>query len=231
MAEINKEAAEHSSIENVSQALSKAEQFIENNKKIISVLAIAIILIAGGIWAYKKLYIAPMEKEAYAQMFVAEQYFEKDSFQLALNGDGNNWGFVKIIDEYSPTKAGNLAQYYAGICYLHLGKFQQAIDALEDFDSDDKLVAPIAKGATADAYVELGKTDKALSLYLKAAKLNKNEFTSPIYLMKAAQIAELLNDYNKALEIYKEIKKEFPRSSEGRQIEKYIARAEILAKK
>ena len=228
MAEIIKDQAEHSSVENVGQALTKAEKFIENNKMTISIFAVAILLIAGGIWAYKRLYVAPMEKEAYAQMFVAEQYFEKDSFQLALNGDGNNWGFEKIINEYGPTKAANLASYYSGICYLHLGKFQQAIDALEDFDADDKMITPVAKGAIGDAYAELGNTEKALSFYLEAADAGENDFTSPIFLMKAGELAENLKKYDKAIDSYQKIKKDFPRSNEGRQIDKYIERAEIL---
>lgn len=228
MSEINKESADHSGIENVGHALTKAEQFIENNKKPVSIIVIAIILLVGGFFSYKKLYIAPLEKKAHIQMFVAEQYFEKDSFNLALNGDGNNWGFIKIIDEFGATKAANLSHYYAGICYLHIGKFNEAIEQLEDFSSSDVLIASIAKGAIGDAYAELGKKEDALKYYKKAAKINENDFSSPIYLMKAGQVSESLNDYKQALEFYTEIKEKFPRSTEGRQIDKYITRANIM---
>jgi tetratricopeptide (TPR) repeat protein len=226
MAEITKDTHEHSNIENVGQAFSKAEHFIEKNQTILTIIVLTIIISIGGFYSYKKFYIAPLEKEAQSQMFVAEQYFEKDSFNLALNGDGNNFGFLKIIDEYGATKAGNLAQYYAGICYLQTGKFQNAIDNLEDFSADDKLVSPIAIGATGDAYVELGNKEKGLSLYMKAAK-KENEFTSPIYYMKAGIIAEQLGNNKKALEVYNIIKEKYSKSYEGRQIVKYITRAQL----
>jgi tetratricopeptide (TPR) repeat protein len=230
MAEDKKVATEHTAIENVGEALSKAEQFIENNQKILTIIVVALVVVVGGFFGYKKLYLAPLEKEASSQMFAAEQYFEKDSFNLALNGDGNNFGFVKIIDQYGLTKAANLAHYYAGVCYLQTGKFQNAIDELEKFSADDKLVSPVAIGATGDAYLELGNKEKALKNYLSAAK-KKNEFTSPIYLMKAGGVAELLGDYKQALEIYQQIEEKYPRSFEGRQIKKYITRAEIKAGK
>jgi len=230
MAENKQEATEHTAIENVGEALSNAEQFIEKNQKILTIIVVAIIVVVGGYFLYKKAYLAPLEKEASSQMFFAEQYFEKDSFNLALNGDGNNFGFLKIIDEYGATKAATLAHYYVGVCYLQTGKFQNAIDNLEKFSADDKLVSPVAIGATGDAYLELGDKEKALKNYLKAAK-KKNEFTSPIYLMKAGGVAELLGDYKQALEVYQEIQDKYPRSFEGRQIKKYITRAELKSGK
>jgi tetratricopeptide (TPR) repeat protein len=223
--------ADHSSIENVGQALSKAEQFIENNKTPMIVIVSAIIIVVGCFFLFRKFYVAPQEKEAQEQMFVAEQYFEKDSFNLALNGDGNNWGFIKIIDEYSITQSADLAHYYAGICYLHIGRFQDAIDHLKKFDGDDKLIAPIALGATGDAYVELGNKEKGVKYYIDAAEESENDFTSPIYLMKAGGIYESLKEYTKAVEIYKSLKINYPRSNEARMIDKYITRAELLSGK
>jgi len=227
MSEVNNE---HSGIENVGEALSKAELFIEKIKSRIIIAVAAIVLVIGGYFVFKKAYVAPMEKEAQEQMFVAEKYFEKDSFQLALNGDGNNWGFLKITEEYGITKAADLAHYYAGICYLQTGNFKAAIEHLEEYDGDDKLIAPIAVGATGDAYVELGDLKKGAKLYEKAADMSENDFTSPLYLMKAGVIYENLKDFKKALAIYKQIKKDFPRSTEGRTIDKYITRAELLSK-
>ncbi|MGC8803195.1 MAG: tetratricopeptide repeat protein [Bacteroidales bacterium] len=217
--------------EGVAHALSSVELFFENNKKIIIIVLVAIVVVVGGFYLYKKAYVGPLEKEAQEQMFMAERYFERDSFNLALNGDGNNWGFLKIIDEYGITSSANLARYYAGICYLHMGNFQAAIDQLKKFHSSDKLVRPIALGATGDAYAELGDYDKALKYYQKAARKGDNDFTAPLYLMKAAGICELQKKYDKALEIYQTIKKEYPRSNEARLIDKYITRVELLLKK
>jgi len=217
-------------IETVQTALSRSEQFIENNQKILIGVVLALVLIVGGYLGYKKWYLQPLNEEANTQMFVAEQYFERDSFNLALNGDMNYPGFLTIIDEYSSTKAGNLAQYYAGICYLQLGKFQEAVDYLESFDSDDKMLKPIALGATGDAYLELKQDKKAVEYYIKAGKFVDNQFTSPLYFLRAGIVLENMKDYKGALEQYKFIKEKYKNSTEGRTIDKYIAKAEILSK-
>jgi tetratricopeptide (TPR) repeat protein len=163
-------------------------------------------------------------------MFGAQQYFEKDSFKLALKGDGNNPGFLTVIDEFGGTKAGNLAHYYAGICYLKTGQFQQAIDNLESFSADDEFVAPIALGATGDCYMELGKTDQAIDYYNKASKKSENEMTTPLYLMKAGIASEIKGDFKTALENYNTIKEKYKKSQQATEIDKYIARAELKTK-
>jgi tetratricopeptide (TPR) repeat protein len=215
-------------IELVEHALSRTEQFIEDNKKILTIVVVSLVIIVGGYFGYKKLYVAPMEDEAKSQMFVAEQYFEKDSFRLAIKGDGNYIGFLGIIDQYGVTKAGNLAQYYAGVSYLHLGQFQEAIDHLTKFDASDKMIAPIALGATGDAYLELHNNSEAVSYYKKAIKKAEgNKFIAPIYLMKLGLAYEVGNDYQNALETYQRIDNEYGKTSEGRNIEKYIQRAKL----
>ena len=161
-------------------------------------------------------------------MWMAEQYFAKDSFNLALNGDGNYLGFLDIIEEYSITKSANLANYYSGISYLQLGQFENAIEYLKQFESDDKMIAPIAYGAIGDAYVELNNFDDALVFYNKAVNTSENNFTTPIYLMKVSFVHKQNEDYKKALETYKKIEKDFPNTSEGRQVSKYIAQIEVL---
>ena len=213
-----------SGIENVEYALSKTEQFIEDNQKVILIILAVVFVIVAAFLGYNKFYLQPIEKEAQSQMFVAEKYFQADSFKLALYGDGNYLGFIDIIEEYGVTKSANLAQYYAGISFLRNGEYDNAIEYLSDFSSDDKMIGAIAKGAIGDAYVELGELDKAASYYSKAVAHNKNEFTCPIYLLKEGEIYEDLGENDKALEIYKTIKKEYPLSAEGRNVDMYIAR-------
>lgn len=217
-------------LEDVSGALSKSEQFIEDNKKRLTYIVGFIVIVVLIYIGYNKLYIAPMEQEAHSQMFYAEFYFEKDSFRLALEGDGQNLGFLDIIDEYGASTAGNLASYYAGVCYLQMGDFETAIDYLEDFSSNDIMISSMAKGATGDAYLELGEEGKALSNYLDAANDKPNDFTSPVFLLKAAYLYEKKSDYNKALEVYQRIQKEYNKSNEGRKMDKYIARVKELMK-
>lgn len=210
----------------VEQAYSKTEQFIEEKKNLLATVTILIVVIFGGYFAYKYLYILPMDEEAQKQMWKAEQYFEKDSFDLALNGDGNYFGFLQIIDDYSLSKTANLAHYYAGISYLRKGEFETAIEHLDDFNSDDVMLSPIAAGAIGDAQMELGRTEDALAQYVKAAEMSDNQFTAPIYLMKAGLAYELQGDYAGAKKAYEKIKSNYPESTEGKNVDKYLGRVD-----
>lgn len=215
----------------VEEAFSKTEQFIEKHQKIILIVIGVIIVVVLGFFGFRRFYLSPKEKEAQSQMFMAEKYFEQDSLKKALNGDGQYLGFLAVIDEYGITKSANLAHYYAGICYLKLGQFENAMTYLKKFDADDQVVAPMAKGAMGDACMELKQIEKAAGLYLEAAEIKKNDFTSPLFLMKAAWANEELGNLEKALSYYKRIKEEYPRSNEGREIDKYISYTEGLLKK
>lgn len=215
-------------IVDVQEVYSKTESFIENNKKVLSMVLGGIVVVIGLYFAYTQIYLGPKEIEAQSSIFMAEKYFEKDSLDKAINGDGVNYGFIDIIDEYSGTKTANLAHYYLGISYLRTGAFEDAIEQLKAFSSDDIMISSIAIGAIGDAYMELGNVDDAISYYEKAAKNNENELTTPMYLFKAGLAYEEKGDYANAFDKYTTIKKDFSDSSEGRTIEKYLARAEAL---
>ena len=212
-------------IEAVQDALSKSEQFIEKNQKIITYVVGAIILIILAYFGYNKFIQIPKEKSAQTAMFKAEYYFDKDSLDLALSGDGESFGFLDIIDDYGSTKAGNLAKYYAGVCYLNKGEYEEAIDYLKKFSSDDMIVSGMAYGAIGDAYMQLGDADKAVSYYLDAANHNPNDFTSAPFLLKAGWSYEILEKWDKALSMYEKLKKDYPKAREARDIDKFIARA------
>jgi tetratricopeptide (TPR) repeat protein len=203
----------------------KVESFYFKNKKQIFYALIGVVVLAGGYVGYKKLIVEPMEVTAQNEIFRAQQYFEMDSFNLALKGNDQFKGFEAIADEYGASKAGNLAHYYAGICNLRIGQYQAAIDQLEDFTTDNKLVAPLAIGAIGDAYVELGDLDKGTKYYLKAAKMSKNKLTSPVFYKKAGLAFEEKKEFGDAVDVYTTIKKDFSESQEAQDIDKYIARA------
>ena len=210
----------------VEEVYTKTEEFVENNKKSLTIIVGAIVVLVGLYLAYSNFYQGPRETEAKSSMFAAEQFFAKDSFNLAINGDGANYyGFLDIIENYSGTKAANLANYYVGVSYLRLGDYEQAIEYLKQFDGDDIIVSTMAIGLIGDAYSELGDDEQALEYYEKAGKHNANKFTSPYFLMKAGAAAERLGDYQKAFDSYSKIQKEYPESTEAREIEKYIERA------
>lgn len=215
-------------IVDVQEVYSKTENFIEANKMALSIGLGVIVLVIAAFAFYYKIYLPPIESEAQENMFWAEKYFEQDSLILAINGDGVHLGFVDIVDEYSGTKAANLAHYYLGISYRNIGKFEDAIAELNDFSSDDVMLSTIALGAIGDCYSELNDFEKAVDYYEKAANINQNNVTTPVYLFKAGVTLESMNEYEKAAKMYQTIKKEYAASNEGRAIDKYIARAEAM---
>lgn len=213
------------------------EFFYEKNKKVITYGGVAILAIAAIFSFYKFYWLPGEEKEAGNEVFFAQTYFEKDSFLVALNGGLNvqtsegpktMMGFKDIAENYSATKTGRLANYYAGICLLRTGKFEEAIGYLEQYDGKDEMVAPVAIGAIGDANMELNKVDEAIKFYLKAAEQSTNAFTTPLYLKKAAFAYEQKANYTEALATYERLKNEYSKSTEAREVDKYIARVKTL---
>ncbi len=223
MAKKNKTEEQFAQVE---QALGKTEQYIEENKNSLMIIVGVIVGIIVLFKGYQTFYIEPLEEEAQIEAYMAELYFQKDSFNLALNGDGQYYGFLDIADEYSSTNIGNLANYYAGLCYLHTGDYESAIEYLENFSSDDIILSSLALGCTGDAYMELGDTDNAMDAYEDAIANSNNKFTAPRYMMKLAAIHESNGSYKEALEIYNTISEDFKGAREASGIEKYISRAE-----
>jgi len=214
-------------LKNVEETLTKTEQFLEQNYKLLIYVLGVIVVLVGLFWLFR-MYLVKRNNEAQSQMYQAERYLEIDSLNLALYGDGNYLGFLDISEDYKFTKAGNLARYSAGICFLHLGQYEDAIDMLEKYSKKDKLIGSLAIGATGDAWVEMRDIDKGITKYIEAAEYADNEFNTPIFLMKAGELYELEGSFDKALEIYERIQSEYPQSTEGSSIEKYIARVKLL---
>ncbi len=223
----DKMAHQEENLEHIESALTKTEIFLEKYQKQIVYGVGAIVLVIALFMLYTRKVVEPKELEAQTELFPGEVYFEKDSFQLALNGDGAYLGFVTIADDYSSTKAGNLANYYAGISYMHLGQYEDAIDYLKSFKPVGEQLAPVALGALGDCYLQTGETSKAIDNYSKAAAY-KNELTTPIHLQKLGTAYEIDGKGAKAVEAYEQVKADYPNSAEAREIDKYIARAKAL---
>ena len=216
-------------MENVEEALGKTELWVENNQRVLWIILGIVIVIALAIFGLTKR--NQMRNEAASSaIFKAQNYFESEQYENALNGDGNNLGFLDIIDEYGSTKTGKLASYYDGISYMKTGKYQEAIDYLKKFDGKDEILAPMALGAIGDCYMELDDMSNAVSYYKQAAGMNANEFTSPMFLQKAGMTYEIMGDDAKALETYKTLQKDFPLSNEAFDITKKIAYLEAKMK-
>ena len=216
-------------LENVESALSKTELWIEEHQKLIYGIIGAVIVIAGIIWGLKALNDRK-DRNASKEIFTAQRYFEKESYEAALTGDGNYLGFTEVYDQYSNTKTGKMAAYYAGISNMKLGNYNEAIDYLKKFNGKDEILAPMALGAIGDCYMELDDVNNAAAYYDKAANKSKNNFTGPMFLTKAGMTYEILGDYAKALNCYKALKDDYPLSNEAFEISKNIANIEAKMK-
>ena len=214
------------SLEGIEQALTRSEQFIEDNQKLLTYilggLIVVLLIVIGG----NRYYLKPLNEKAAADMFYAERYFEIDSFNLALNGYGTYPGFLNVIDDYGLTKAAKVAKYYAGVCYQQLGEHEAAIEYLKKFNTSDLLVGAAKFSTLGDAYVELGDFDKAVSSYKSGIEKYENTFSSPILLKKLGIVYEEMEELDLALEVYQIIESSYPETPEGREIRKYIGRVE-----
>ena len=202
------------------QQVAKTEAFFEKNKKMIMGCLAAIIIIIAGIILFNNYYLTPRANEASTELAKSQQLFEQQQYDKALEG------FQKVAADYSSTDAGNLAQLYIGICQANLGKWQEAVNALESFSGKgDQMISPAAEGALGDAYANLNQLDKAVEHMKKAAKMADNNTLSPIYLIKAGEILESQGKKAEALELYKQVKEKYVNSMQYQTIDKYIERA------
>lgn len=206
----------------LAEKVEGVEHWIESNPKIVFSVLGVVILIVGGYFGYRY-WTGTQDELAQSEMFAAVRYFEADSLETAMNGDGNNLGFKQIIEDFPRTDAGNLANFYAGSICLKQGKFPLAILYFEDFKSDDQLIQARAYSLTGDAYMEQKKYEEAADFYTKAANYKPNKYFSPTYLMKAALAYEKLNQKEKAIKAYQEVIEKYWESSEFQNARKYKA--------
>ena len=203
------------------------DSFFDKNKRIIYIVA-GVIIVAGIAFGGYKYIASSQNDEAAREMFIPENYFQRDSFDLALNGDKVNRGFLDIAADYSMSSSANLANYYIGVIYLRKGKFEDAIEYLKKFSSNDMLVQARAYSLTGDAYMELKDTENAIAYYKKAAEYKPNEYFTPRYLLKLAMAYETNKELDKAISAYTIIVEEYSKSQEYNDARKYKARAEAM---
>lgn len=214
--------------ENDHNALENLQNNYERNKKVINGIVAVVLIAVAGFFGYRNLYQAPREQKASAAIAIAQRYFEMDSVNKALNGDGQNQGFLKVMKKYSGTSTANLCHYYAGICYLKMGDFKNAIKQLEDFDGKGTVVGYIAYGSLGDAYMESGNVKKAIECYNKATGDKDNLISTPTYLYRAGLAYEQNNQPEEAKKAYLRIRDEYPQSPVARDMDKMLARLGVL---
>ncbi len=215
---------------NIDETIHKAEDYLQNNKRSLLIISGAALAVLLGYFGYTNFWVKPQEESAQKEIFAAQQYFKMDSLDLALNGRGKEKGFKQIADQYGSSNSGNLAHYYMGCIYMKQGKYKEAIEALKQYDAEDDLTGALALGLIGDANMELNDKEEALNYYKKAVSYDSNEFTAPMFMKKAAFAYEQLGDWKSAIELYQKIQSDYNTSNEGREVEKYIARASAMVK-
>lgn len=218
------------------EGASKTEEFVSKYQNIIVGIIVLIIVVVLAFLGYNRFIIQPQQDEASNELSQSQTYFDlaleadntaqRDSlFSLAINGAQGKFGFVDIAEEYSSTKAGDLANYYAGISYLNIGEYQKAIEYLEAFSADDVMISTFALGAIGDAFLQLEQDKEALEYYEKAANNRENNYTTPKYFFKAGLTAMRLDNANKAIEYLELIKEKYPESEEAKKLAPYLGKA------
>lgn len=206
------------------QVLENLQTKYEKNKNIINGVVFGVLAIVVLFFAYQRFFKAPKETKASAAVYFAAKNFESDSLELALNGDAQHMGFIKIIKKYSGTDGANISQYYAGVSYLKMGDFAKAIKHLKDFDGKGTTVEKVAYGALGDAYMETGKIKDGISYYKKASSNEDDIAVTPLYLYRLAVAYEMDNNKSEAISTYKKIRSNYPTSNQYRDVEIALAR-------
>lgn len=207
---------------------TRTELFVDKHKKAISIAAVGLLVVVGGVLAFRSFYQKPRANDAAELVWKAQYYFEIDSLDRALNGDDEWDGFLTIADDYSDTPTGELAEYYLGAIYMQKGEYDVALAHYQEADLDDDILGTMAIGNQGDALVELGRTDEAVRMFEKAANRVKNDFTTPMYLMKAGILHQQASNWKEAARSFRRIADEFPLSSEASTARKYAGHAEAM---
>lgn len=213
--------------ENVSFA-TKSEMFIEKNKTALIICVVAIVVIILAIFGIKKFVTEPRQEKAAEMAFAAEQWFAQGEYETALNGDEQNVGLLKVIDKYGSTKTGKRAKLEAGICYLNIGNYQEALTYLKKYNGKDQLTPILDEMCQGDAEIEQGNADAAIKHYNKAANMDDNYITAPLALFKAGMCNLKVNNNEAAISCFKQVKDNYPESNLSSEMDRYIAYAENL---
>jgi tetratricopeptide (TPR) repeat protein len=215
---------EHEPLEEITDVWHTIENWFEDNKQQVAIGgAVIAIVVISVVYIFTK-WIPDRNLKAQREMFPAEMAFAKDSFDVALNGNGLTKGFLDIKKKYSFTKTANLSNYYIGVCYMNKKDYKNAVDYLGSFSTSDPILGAAKLNLLGDACANQNKSDDAISYYKKAADFSDNEQFTPFYLLKLGKYYEFQKKYNDAKETYNKVKDKYPNSQEGRDIDKYLAR-------
>ncbi|MDU1891887.1 MAG: hypothetical protein E6767_14465 [Dysgonomonas sp.] len=223
------EIQEEKDWEKIDSAVRESENFIEKYQKQLLIGIGVVVVVVCGYLAYDHFISGPKGTEAQVAMFKGEQYYRNGQDSLALYGDANGYiGFESIIEDYGSTPAGNVAKFYAGICYANLGKYDEALKHLKGYSGKDEILAQLVNGTIGDCLDNTGKSDEAVSYFMKAAKGVDNAVQSPILYKKAGLIYRNQGNHDKVIEVFTTIKNQYMNSAAAVEADKYIEEAKLL---
>lgn len=223
------ELREEKEWEKIDSAVKESGHFIEKYQKELLIGIGAVVLVVCAFLAYNQLYLQPKNQEAQAALFKGEQYFREGKDSLAIFGDENGFiGFETIANDYSSTNAGKLAKLYSGLSYANLGEYEKALEILKGYSGSDKIISQLVNGSIGDCLDNTGKSDEAISYYLKAAKGVDNPSQSPLLYKKAGLIYRSQGNHDKVIEIFTIVKNQYMSSTVAGEAEKYIEEANLL---
>ncbi len=226
MARRRRDKKKDETLVDITEARESAVDWIERNQHIVLSVILGLVFIVAGWFMYQNMYKIPRDISAQEQMFRAQMQFERDSFALALENPGGGYpGFLGIIDQYRGTTAANLSRYYAGISYLNLGRYDDAIDHLRSFSPNEDVTSIMKHGALGDAYAEKGDFDNAIRSYRRAVRAGDNPFLTPYFMQKYGLALIHEGRSSDAITVFEDLKREYPNSQESAEADRFIARA------
>lgn len=212
----------------IGEMYTRSEMFFEKNKKSVIIALVAVVAVVGGLLGVKWLSDRKAQ-QAQEVIWKAQYYFEIDSLDLAMNGDGNYPGFAQVADQYGGSSTGNLAKFYLAVCYHQKGDYETALNYYREADLDDDVLRVMATGNQGDVLVELGRPQEAVDRFMKAADMVKSDYTTPMFLMKAGIVYQQQNDWKNAAKCFGRIVADYPSSPDINTAKKYAARAEAMS--
>ncbi len=213
----------------IGEMYTKTELFFDKNKNVVTGAVVAVLVVVGGILGYKKFVAEPNAQKAQDMVWKAQYWFEIDSLDLAVSGDGSFYGFQQVADEFGSTPAGEVSKFYLGVISQEKGEWETALNYYKDADLDDEVLSVMAVGNQGDVLVELGRADEAVSQFEKAANMVRSEYTTPMFLMKAGILYRQKNDHRNAAKCFGRITTDFPTAPDAQNAKKYAAYAEAMS--
>jgi tetratricopeptide (TPR) repeat protein len=206
----------------------KVQAFYDKYKKAISigVTAVAVVVIAIVVFMKNR---ADNNERAVVQLAAVHQLYDDGQFQMAIDGvpERNVVGLKAIVDNFGSTRTGDLARFYLADAYFQLGKYAEALEHFEDCSPSDDLLNASRLAGIAASYEALGNHAEAGNYFERAAAKDPTEGSMAEHLHNAARNYAQAGDKERALDLFRRIKKNYPTTTYGREADRYITQLSV----